>query len=80
MLPQVAEVGRGGFALERGLPHGEFAWAVRRSPRVAAVFRALHPEAAAPLVVSQDVVFFANSEHDAPCAFFVLCITRRSFS
>lgn len=46
-----------GFALDRALPHGRFAWSVRRNPRVHAVFKSLFPESER-LVTSVDAPFF----------------------
>merc|ERR1712079_367364 len=46
-----------GFVLLRGLPHGKFAWSVRKHPRVHATYRALYPHAER-LVTSQDITFF----------------------
>lgn len=49
-----------GFCLKRCLPHGGFAWKVRRHPNVHRVFRALFPDAlkSEQLVTSLDATFF----------------------
>jgi len=49
-----------GFAVDRCLCHGEFAWAVRKHARVHDVFKAMFGDA--PLVTSMDVPFFTPSD------------------
>lgn len=56
-------LGKGnGFLLDRCLPHGSMAWAVRRHENVHAVFRVLYP-GSTDLVTSLDATFFTPASH-----------------